>query len=85
MKSDDIENNYKVYVQVDAHFDADGSVTPLSVIWEDGRRYEIDRVLDSRRAPSLKAGGLGIRYTVKIRGRQTYLFYEGPKWFMERR
>lgn len=73
----------KVFVEVTARFDTEGKITPLSVMWEDGTEYEIDKVLDVRRAASLKAGGMGIRYTVSIRGRQTFLFYEEPRWFAE--
>lgn len=47
----------KIFVEVTARFDTDGSLTPLDLVWEDGRRYPIDRVLDVRRAASLKAGG----------------------------
>lgn len=46
----------------------------LSIKWEDDRIFEIDRVLDVRQAPSLKGGGLGIRYTCQIWNRQFYLF-----------
>jgi hypothetical protein len=53
---------HKVYVEVDARFDATGGVTPLSITWTDGRRFEIDRVMDVCRAASLKAGGQGMRY-----------------------
>jgi hypothetical protein len=60
-------------------------MSPFAIIWEDGRRYEIDKVLFKRRAASLKAGGTGIRYTVKIRNKETHLFFEDPKWFMERK
>ena len=67
-------NNIKTYVAVDAYFSPDGRLTPRSVIWEDGHRYEIDKVLDVRRAASLKAGGAGIRYTVRIGRRETFLF-----------
>lgn len=35
----------KVYVEVTARFDVDGKVTPLSLIWEDGTVFEIDKVL----------------------------------------
>lgn len=73
----------KVFVEVTAKFDTEGIITPLSLLWEDGTVYEIDRVLDVRRAASLKAGGIGIRYTVKIDGKQSYLYYEEPKWFVE--
>lgn len=48
------------------------------------RRVEIDRVLDVRQAPSLKGGGLGIRYTCRIRGKYGYLFCDEGKWFWER-
>ena len=73
----------KVFVAVTAKFDTEGRITPLSLVWEDGAVYEIDRVTDVRRAASLKAGGMGIRYTVRINGRQSYLFYEEPRWFVE--
>ena len=73
----------KVFVEVTAKFDTEGNITPLSLLWEDGTVYEINRVLDVRRAASLKAGGIGIRYTVKIGGRQSYLYFEGPKWLVE--
>ena len=73
----------KVYVEVTAKFDTEGNITPLSVTWEDGMVYEIDRILDRRRATSLKAGGIGMRYTCRISGRQSYLYYEDPRWFVE--
>lgn len=73
----------KVYVEVIARFDTDGNITPLSVKWEDGTVYEIDKVIDKRRAASLKAGGIGMRYTCRILNQQSYLFYEEPRWFVE--
>lgn len=73
----------KVYVSVMARFDADGNIAPVSLTWEDGRVYLIDRILDVRRAASLKAGGQGIRYTCRILGKERYLYYESPHWFVE--
>jgi hypothetical protein len=73
----------KIYVEVTARFDQEGSVIPENIIWEDGRRFEIDRVLDVRPAASLKAGGCGIRYKCRIRGRETFLFLEENRWFVE--
>lgn len=55
----------KVYVKVTVKFDKKRNITPLSVIWEDGTIYEIDKVVDKRRAASLKAGGIGMRYTCR--------------------
>ena len=79
-----MENNAKVYVGVKAEFKPDGRLLPRSIIWEDGHEYEVDRILDIRRAASLKAGGAGIRYTVRIGRNQTFLFLEEDKWFVER-
>lgn len=75
----------KVYVSVSADFSREGRIRPTSFIWEDGRRYEIDKVVDVRRAASLKAGGIGMRYTCMIQGKQTYLYLEDERWFMERK
>ena len=73
----------KVYVSVSVVFRDDGVMLPRSFLWEDGRRYAIDRVLDVRQAASLKVGGTGMRYLVRIGQRTTYLFYENPRWFVE--
>jgi hypothetical protein len=77
----------KVYVDVTAEFSSDGKIIPLSFVWDDGRIYEIDRVLDIRPSASLKAGGFGLRYTIKVRGKESYMWLEngGTRWFMERK
>ena len=76
----------KVYVNVMAEFTKDGRLLPRSFIWKDGQIYEIQRVTDVRRAASLKAGGVGIRYTCIVNGRESHLFYEDNNmWFMEER
>lgn len=73
----------KKYVQVVAEFDTEGRIKPLEIVWDDGRRFAIDRVVDRRRAASLKVGGQGIRYIVEVGGRRTFLYYEEPAWFVE--
>ena len=84
----------KVYVAVKAEFNEEGIMLPREIIWEDGMKYEIDRVLDIRQAAAMKAGGQGDRYTVRINGQQSYLFFERStnqtgnnlgRWFVERR
>lgn len=73
----------KVFVDVVVKYTKDGQKIPLALIWEDGRKYDIDRVTDIRRAASLKAGGQGLRYKCRISGRETYLWLEDDRWFME--
>lgn len=73
----------KVFVSVNARFDPEGKITPLSITWEDGTIYEIDKVIDIRRAPSLKAGGIGMRYTVRIQGKKSHIWFDDTRWFVE--
>ena len=75
----------KAYVGVTVRFSSLGELTPLSIEWEDGKTYEIDEVTNVCRAASIRAGGAGIRYTVRIGRTITYLFFEEYKWFVERR
>ena len=75
----------KRYVGVIADTTADGTIRPLSVLWEDGRRFDVDRVLDARQAVSARTGDPGIRFTVQVGPRVTYLWYENPRWFVEPR
>jgi hypothetical protein len=74
----------RVDLEVDAHFTRTGEIIPQSIVWEDGRQYTVDKVLDIKKAASLKVGGQGIRYKCRIRGKDIYIFLEeGCKWFGE--
>lgn len=78
------EQVVKKYVQVEATFTPEGKLLPMRVIWDNGRKFEIDRIKDCVRAASRKAGGAGLRYTCMIRGKETVLYYEeNYKWFVE--
>lgn len=79
------DNPNKVYVSVKAIFHQDGRLQPVSFLWEDEREYAIDRIIDARRAASLKGGGIGMRFTCMVQGKQTYLFWDEDRWFMERK
>ena len=62
----------KTYVEVLCRIDVDGQVTPLSIIWRDGRTFPIDRVEEAIRRASARVGGTGVRYRVSINGRDKY-------------
>ena len=36
----------KKYVKVTATFDCDGDLIPEYIVWDDGRRYRIDKISD---------------------------------------
>lgn len=73
----------KTYVAVIAQFSVTGEITPLSITWRDGREFPIDRILGQERAASIRAGGIGMRYHIRIGETETYLWYEEPAWFVE--
>lgn len=84
----------KVYVCVEVGFDENGRMIPHTLVWEDGTKYEIDRVTDIRPVPAMRADGQGDRYTVLIEGKQSYFFFERSwdisgrnlgRWFVERK
>lgn len=84
----------KVYVKVTVDFSEEGVMLPRELVWEDGERYTIDRIVDIRQAAALKSGGQGDRYTIMIRGQRSYLFFERSadligtalgRWFVERK
>lgn len=73
----------RTYVQVIATFHEDGTITPHALTFHD-HQFLIDRVLDRRPAAATKAGGQGMRYTVRIGEKQTYIFCdEQQRWFVE--
>lgn len=75
----------RAYVRVLVDVDETGKVHPLKIYWEDGRGFAVDRLLDVRRAAATKAGGQGMRYTCRMRGREIYLFEDDGRWFVEAR
>ena len=73
----------KAYVGVTVEWTQEGQIIPTIIKWEDGRKFAIDRILDVRPAASLKVGGVGIRYTIRVRGKETFLFRSQYRWFVE--
>ena len=77
--------NGEVCVEVTAKFDTDGTMTPVSFVWEDGIIYNIDQIKAKERCVSQRSGDTGIVYTVVVAGKECHLFYKFDKWFMERK
>ncbi len=73
----------KAYVSVNADIDKEGVIHPRFIRWDNGLIYQIEDILYKCRATSKKVGGGGIRYTILVKGHQSFLFQEGTKWFVE--
>lgn len=69
-------------IKVKALMKETGEILPLSIVWENDKEYEIDRILDVRPAPS-KSGGFALRFQVKIRGQIRFLYLDEYVWFLD--
>lgn len=67
----------KKYVPVTVHFDANGKMRPIEIEFDEIRRYH-----NVRRAACQSVGGVGERYTCRIRGRESYLWFKKGRWFV---
>ena len=70
-------------ITVIAKMETNSNVTPLKIIWEDGRNFEIDKILDIRKKASTKGGGKGLRYTILIKNQERYIWLDDYYWFIE--
>ena len=70
-------------ITVIAKMQDDGKVVPLTILWNNEKTFEIDKVLDIRKKASTKGGGKGLRYTCKILGKERYLWLDDNIWFVE--
>ena len=75
-------NLYKKYIDVELLQKKDGEIVPQFLLWTDGKRYPIDKVISKERRAS-PVGGCGMRYTCLIQGKRRNLFLEKDRWFIE--
>lgn len=75
----------KVYVEVTVRFLKDGGMRPLSLEWEDGRIFRIDKVKRVERACARVGSILPVRYLCVFSGNDRPLYFEGDemRWFVE--
>ena len=70
-------------VTVITKMQTDGLVIPLYLIWENGEKFAIDKILDIRKKASTKGGGLGLRYTCRFGNQERFIWLDGYVWFVE--
>ena len=72
---------HKKYVSVNADVDSDGVIRPLRILWDDGRQWEVTKVLHTCTASHNEFEG--IRYTIKIGRAVKYLYRDGQRWYVD--
>ena len=76
------------YVSAVADYSADGAVRPVSIRFEDGPAYAVDKVISEIHMSATKYNGAETRYYVRIGDREHYLYFEDaqqtrtPRWFV---
>ena len=70
----------KELITVEADKQPDGLLLPKAVLWKDGRRFEISRVLFYSDSPTGEYEG--IRYTVMIGSAEKYIYRVNHKWYV---
>ena len=73
----------KRYVPVVVRFDTTGKMRPVLIEFDEEHKYTVDKILDVRRAACQSVVCLCYRYTCRIQGKETYLWFEKGCWFVE--
>ena len=73
----------KQYVEVVVTHCIDGSVRPQKIVLATGPVFEIEDCHEAVRGKAHTTGELAHRYVVKIKGKETYLYETGGRWFVE--
>ena len=64
-----------INLMVIADFDTNGFMQPRTILWKDGRKFEIDRIKDFLPNYPIKYIGQCFRYTVEIQGKTRQLYF----------
>lgn len=79
-----MEQYKKVPVDVLVRHSTSGKQKPAAILYDDGQTYEIEKVTDCFFAKAAKIGGeMALRYTIRVKGRETYLFEKDGIFFVE--
>ena len=70
-------------MEVIARHALDGRVEPLTIIWADGRRFQVERILKASQGACLKTAGRAVRYDVVINHATKHIYHSNEGWFVE--
>lgn len=77
-------NRYvKHYVSVLVLHRVDGCLVPVSILWDDGRRFDVELLRDGTQKRCEKTPGYALAFHVAIKGKPRYLYKDAAGWFVE--
>ena len=72
----------KRFVTVNASFQADGSMFPVKIIWDNGAEYPISNGIGVKFYPTVKSVKGGVKFTCVILGKIRELYFEEQRWYI---
>ncbi len=73
----------KQYVEVIATHHIDGSVRPQKIIIIAGPTFDVEDVKGVTKVKTVSTLEIANRYTVVVKGKETFLYEDCGKWFVE--
>ncbi|BAK45832.1 hypothetical protein [Eggerthella sp. YY7918] len=73
----------KHYVSVLALHRPDGMISPVTIIWDDGRRFDVDLLKEAHHKRCEKTAGHALAFSVSIYGKRRTLYHDNQGWFVE--
>ena len=80
-----MQTRRKQYVEVIATHHIDGRVRPQQIIFAAGPVYDVDDVRSVKKVKTSHTYEIANRYAVVVKGKETYLYEDCGKWFVEMR
>ena len=71
-------------IEVICKYEYSGDIIPLEIIWHDGQRFKIDRILQVCPFTGKNNEGITRRYTCMIHQHRRYLYFSKKYWYVER-
>ena len=71
------------YVEVVTIHRYSGEESPLCILWEDGRRFDVRAEGEPVYARCPRTGGYAMRYDIDVAGAKRQLFRAEGRWFVE--
>ena len=75
----------RIYVDMLVEHKASGDILPKALIWRDGRRFEIDEILNFYFISPAGTQGMHKCYLCRIKGQEREIYEDKGRWFVERR
>ena len=75
----------RIYVDMVVKYSPAGQITPVSFVWDDGREYDVGKIIRIVKGSSLKVFSSGFRFLCQKGNRRYYKYYDGERWYMELR